>query len=106
VGLLELAKQLGNVSQACQMMGYSRDSFYRFKELYETGREMTLLALTLRKPHLANFAPAECEAVIVDLFLELPAFGQIWIANEVPSAATRSHPPAYAGSGSRTISRP
>jgi len=29
VGLLELAKQLGNVSQACKMMGYSRDSFYR-----------------------------------------------------------------------------
>jgi len=29
--LLELAKQLGNVSQACKMMGYSRDSFYRFR---------------------------------------------------------------------------
>ena len=27
-GLLELATQLGNVSQACKMMGYSRDSFY------------------------------------------------------------------------------
>ena len=27
VGVLELAKQLGNVSQACKMMGYSRDSF-------------------------------------------------------------------------------
>jgi hypothetical protein len=33
VGLLELAKQLGNVSQACKMMGYSRDSLYCFKEL-------------------------------------------------------------------------
>ena len=31
VGLLELAKQLGNVSQACRVTGYSRDSFYRFR---------------------------------------------------------------------------
>jgi ACT domain-containing protein len=33
VGLLELGKQLGNVSKACRVMGYSRDSFYRFKDL-------------------------------------------------------------------------
>ena len=83
VGLLELAKQLGNVSQACKMMGYSRDSFYRFKELYDAGGELALQELSRRKPLLANRTPPEIDAMIVALSLDQPAFGQIRIANEV-----------------------
>src|SRR3954467_2956695 len=83
VGLLELAKQLGNVSQACKMMGSSRDSVSRFKELYDTGGELALQELTRRKPLLANRTASEIEAAILALSLEQPAFGPIRVANEM-----------------------
>lgn len=83
LGLLGLAEQLGNVSQACKLFGYSRDTFYRYKDLFENGGELALQEASRRKPNHKNRIEAAIEEQALKIALEYPAYGQVRASNEL-----------------------
>lgn len=83
VGLLNLAQELGNVSQACRLMGVSRDTFYRVKEAKETGGIEALLHKDQRTPNLKNRIDESIEHAVLAFALDNPAAGQVRVSNEL-----------------------
>ena len=83
VGLLNLAEELGNVSKACQVMGLSRDTFYRYKQAVDDGGVDALFERTRRKPNLANRVDRATEDAVIKSATDFPAYGQVRTSNEL-----------------------
>ncbi|KHT38968.1 IS481 family transposase [Pectobacterium brasiliense] len=97
-GLLNLAEELGNVSKACKVMGVSRDTFYRYRELAEQGGVDALINRSRRGPNLKNRTDAATEQAVIDYAVEFPAHGQHRTSNEL-----RKKGIFISGSGVRSV---
>lgn len=82
-GLLNLAEELGNVSKACKVMGVSRDTFYRYQELVETGGIDALINQSRRTPNLKNRVDSETEQAVFKYAIDFPDHGQVRTSNEL-----------------------
>jgi len=83
MGLLNLAEELRNVSQACRVMGVSRDTFYRVKEAKETGGLEALLHKDRRRANPKNRVEPPVEEAILAFALQNPAAGQVRVSNDL-----------------------
>jgi len=84
LSLLQLAEELGNVSKACQIMGYHRDTFYEVKRAFQVGGVAALVEEKRgpRGPHPNRVSP-EVEQKILDYALAFPTQGAQRVANEL-----------------------
>ncbi|SQE31914.1 Integrase core domain [Mannheimia haemolytica] len=82
-GLLNLAEELGNISQACKVMGMSRDTSYRYQQAVEQGGGDALLNQNRRVPNLKNRVDEATEQAVVKFAFDNPAFGQVRVSNEL-----------------------
>lgn len=98
VGLLNLAEELGNVSQACKLMGLSRDTFYRYKSAVDENGVEALFDQNRRKPNLKNRVDQNIEQAVLKYAIEFPAHGQHRASNELRKTGI-----FVSGSGVRSV---
>jgi hypothetical protein len=82
-GLLNLAAELGNISKACKIMGFSRDTFYRYQTARDAGGVEALFEVSRRKPNLKNRVEEATELAVTAFAIDFPAYGQVRASNEL-----------------------
>lgn len=83
VGLLNLAQELGNISRACKVMGFSRETFYRYQEAVSKGGVEALFDKNKRVPNFKNRVDETIESAVREYAIEYPAHGQLRASNEL-----------------------
>ena len=83
LSMLQLAQELGNVSKACKVMGYSRSQFYEIKRAFQTGGLEALLDKPPVPGSTPHKVPEETEKKVIEISIEHPAWGQQRIADEL-----------------------
>ena len=89
-GLLNLAAELGNISNACRIMGFSRDTFYRYPAARDAGGVEALFEASRRKPNLKNHVEEATEQAVVEFATAFPAYGRVRADNELRKQGTSS----------------
>ncbi|GLS82065.1 helix-turn-helix domain-containing protein [Paraferrimonas haliotis] len=98
LALLQLAEELNSISKACDIMGYSRDSYYRFKKQYEAAGELGLHNLSRTKPAIKNRVDRKLEEQVIEIALDYPDYGQAKAADVLTARGNTISP-----SGVRSI---
>ena len=82
LSVLELAKTLDNVSEACRQRGISRTSFYEYKRRFQThGLEGLKDLPPIHKSHPFTTS-SQVEEKILELSLEHPGWGCVRLSAE------------------------
>ena len=84
LSLLQLAQEMGNVSKACRIVGYSRQQFYEIRRNFQLyGAEGLLDRMPGAKGPHPNRVSEEIEEAILAHSLEHPAHGAQRVADEL-----------------------
>lgn len=84
LSLLNLSKELNNVSKACKIMGYSRQQFYEIRRNYQThGMDGLIDKISGAKGPHPNRVDEEIEKAILNHALDHPTHGPLRVAQEL-----------------------